>query len=259
MANHRLSDSVTTELHQVAQNLLARRLAQMESGFPLSWEQVQAGVLPEKWRDVVPQMVADGFAIPTDRRPRVKLRHDALTRDAELRVHLRDKPALVPKNYDAIAFDTDVLDEDSMRKLAKWVNTAVEERRLAKLVTRTVREFLRHHADTTGHVQARWPKLVLLADRLTDSAGQYRSRAGEDRRSTWKEKFHEKPRSLLRYRWHTETEMDWWRRHESAMRLSEATLASALLLASEYQEDAPVTAVIGSWTPLPTDPDRNLR
>lgn len=261
MANHKLSDSVVTDLNQVAQGLVNRRLAQMESGFPLTWDQVQAGVLPERWRELVPQMVTDGFAIPVDRRPRVRLEHPAITRGADVQVNLRDKPALVPTAYGTLPFDLGVLDAPTMARLAKWTNTAVEERRLARLVNRTVQDFLKSHADTTGHVQARWPKLVMLADRLTDTAGAgtYRSRAGEERRSSWKEKFHEKPRSLLRYRWHSQAEMDWWKRHEAAMRLSETALASALLLPREYAETSPVTARVAAWTPLPDDPDRNFR
>lgn len=262
MANHKLSDSVISELRQVCHNLTERRLAQMEWGFPLTFEQVQAGVLPKKWRTIAPDMAADGFAIPVDRRPRVRIgEHPDITRVAEVQMNLRDKPALVPTGYGTLAFDLDVLDTSTMARLAKWANLAVGERRLVKLVNRTVQEFLKSHADTTGHVQARWPKLVMLADRLTDpaGAGTYRSHHAEDRRSSWREKFHEKPRSLLRYRWHSPAEIDWARRHEAAMRLSETTLASALLLPSEYKEDAPVTAQVATWTPLPDDPDRNFR
>jgi hypothetical protein len=261
MANHKLSCSVISDLRSVCQGLVNRRLAMMEAGFPLSHAQVQAGVLPAKWREIAPQMKADGFTIPTDRRPRVRLVHERLTRGAAVQLTLRDAAVLVPTGFGTIAFDADVLDEISLGRLAKWVNLAVEERRLAKLVNRTVQEFLDFHAETTGHVQARWPKLVLLADRLTDGGPGtgYVPARKEEHRFSWKGKFHEKPRSLLRYRWHTETELDWARRHEPAMRLSETTLVSALLLPAECTEDAPVTAVIAGWTPLLTDPDRNMQ
>jgi hypothetical protein len=258
MANYKLSDSVTQDLNAVAAALAWRRVVHMETGFPLTVEQLQMGLLPACWRETVPELARCGFAMPQDTMPTVEFRDPSMPRTPS--VILQVKSGVFVKNaYKSSPFDMGVLDTEDTERLMVWVNTAIAERRQARLIMRVVKEFLTTHADTTGHVLARWPSLIMLADRLSDTVTGYTSTHKSETRSNWKDKFHESPQRLARYGWNSLAEFEWVRQWEKAMRLAETVLAGALLLPSAVEDNSPVRGKIRSWEPLPDDRDRNWR
>jgi hypothetical protein len=252
MPNHRISDSARDALISTVEALTRRRVNHMESGFPIGFGKLQAALLPKKWRDVVPEMEAAGVCVQSHTRVTVRLRHEQIMREAN--VVLGTRQQLLGVSWHAVMnLHYDALSGEEIHALARWVNTAVSERRLARLVLRVSKEFLNCYAPTTAHIQARWPEMRVVFDHLSESGHWSRRRVDND---TWKERIGDRVRSPQKYTWDTDGELAWELKSRKARELIGGVLAGALLLPREVGGSSEVVAQVDKWVPLPTDPDR---
>lgn len=257
MPNYKLSVKAISDLKAVATIFVNRRLDHMETGFPLSYDKIQAGILPAKWRDTLLAMEADGLqpAITTTR-PECWVAHPAIPRSVKLSFALRTTSVVIP-SYKQLDFDTTVLTPDEIEALAKWANNALRERRLAKLAATTINAFLdtEPYSRSTGHILARWPALATLSsyfERMLCST--YSSPTERELRRSWRQKFLDAPANLKPYGWGPAD--PWPVKNKMAMQLAEMVLTSAEMLPSEIEVNAEVKAGVTSWTPLPGDLDK---
>lgn len=257
MPNYKLGAKIVADMVNAAGIIVNRTVRQVETGFPLSFDQVQAGILPERWRTTALEMRRDGFYLHTSKTAYTSVAHDTIPRTAQLSISYKGHDLLVMSNsmYQTERLDTSILTDKEIAALAAWVNNAVRERRFAGLVTATIKDFLEKHAETTGHVLARWPALTILGDAVRDVSSPYGSTTIREGRESLRAKLADPPRSLKPYDWDARSTM-WRMKHARAMQLSELVLASALMLPKDMTDEALMTASIRSWTPLPGDPDK---
>lgn len=256
MPNYKLGVKTILDLKSVANNLVDRRVDHMETGFPLSYDKIQAGILPAKWRDTLLAMKADGLQTAiTTTRPESWVAHPAILRSVKLSFALR-KSVVIP-SYKQLDFDTTVLTPDEIEALAKWANNAVRERRLAKLATTTINEFLdtEPYSRSTGHILARWPALATLSSQFERMLCKtYSSHTERELRRSWRQKFLDAPANLKPYGWGPAD--PWPVKNKKAMQLAEMVLTSAEMLPGKIEVNAEVKAEVTSWTPLPGDLDK---
>lgn len=252
MPNHKIFDRARSDLLATAKALTDRRVAHMETGFPLSHAQMQAVILPRRWREILPEVAAAGVGVQSNRNIRVKCDGALMPRAAIVQT-ICVKDLIGSDWYRPMTLHLDALSDDESRGLAAWVNTAIHERRQAKFIVRIVTEFLKDHAPTTAHVQARWPELSVLFDHMAAFASGWGDR--KVRQAEWKTKMQERPKSQKAYRWDDKS-ADWEVRSRRARELASGVLAGALILPEKIEEKSEVTASVQQWTPLPTDPDK---
>jgi len=252
MPNHRISDSAREALIATVEALARRRVNHMESGFPLSHSQVQNALLPKKWRDVVPEMEKAGVHVQQHTRVTVKLKHEQIIREADISLMAKNQ-LLGVSWHQAMDLHYDALSSEEVFALAKWVNTAVSERRLQRLVNRVVKEFLLHYAPTTAHIQMRWPEMRVVFEHMSEGGHWSRRRVDND---TWKARIGDRVTRPRKYFWDTDGEIAWETKSRKARELIGGVLAGALMLPRDVDDKSEVTASVDKWTALPTDPDR---
>lgn len=268
MPNYKLSPTVVDDMKTYAKKLVERRISQMQSGFPLSRDRIQEGILPEKWRQTIKDMAFDNLdtlqktervliVVSADRptlvqlfnvKPKVFYCYDENI-EYEVYAKLRFNKNQSPR----ITFDMSVLSDSERAALVAWANTAVQERRLANLAMRTVNAFLDKHATSVGHVVARWPGLVMLAKELNTLSNAYTSPTQQKFRKEWRNKFASPPANLKPYRWQRTDE--WPVKNQKAMKLTEVMLTSGSMMPEPVAPTA-LGATLVSWTPLSGDLDK---
>lgn len=253
MPNHKLSPNIIDHMQSVGKALCARRVAYMETGFPIGRDKMQAAILPAKWRDVIMEMKRDGVsALNSTASIIVEIKGEGITRTTHAQIHRRTEGFLYA-NVKPQA-DLSVLTPEEITKLATWVNTAVQERRLANLANRTINNFFDDgQGKSVAHVVARWPALITLIDPDL-SRGYLSYHEQKVILPGWKQKFSNPPNNLKPYAWAPND--PWLAKHRKAMLLTETVLASAQMLPKEIPDTAEVTANVRSWTPLPGDLDK---
>jgi|KBSMisStandDraft_5_1062788.scaffolds.fasta_scaffold10182_2 hypothetical protein len=229
--------------------LMQNRVNAMEVGFPLDLDQVLLVTTPPSLADLL-ALGLDSlketnilcFEIGPDqgasRRCIVKvyLRHE---------VHYAWKRQTQPryKADDPIYFNN-ALDLDTHDKLIKWVDRSVYERRLARLVSLTVADFLRHRPEISlYHIAARWPACKMLFPRVHEQlSGRHRN--------IWGDHGSQLGKNLRRWEWPLRgEEAEWHDQYRRRMRLCEEAMLSAITLPPvEYKPmSVPVHGEIADW------------
>lgn len=258
MPNYKLSPKVCDHMRAVAKQLVERRCAHMQTGFPLSLDKIQQAVLPAKWRSAILDMIDDGVKLIEYRSLTCWVDDTSIERAAVLDFVITPPNSVKSPCLAGAVIDVDVLTTDEIAALAKWVNGAVLERRLANLALRTINSFL-DIAVTSGHVLARWPALTMLVQGDPRTICSWMSQTEVNSITGWRRKLAEPPRHLKFYAWPADLqhpERQWYERHRKAMRAAEVALTGGSMLPKDVKDDSEVKATVKSWRPLPGDLDR---
>lgn len=263
MPNYKITPRLRDTMVGQAANLCQRRVAQAQTGFPLTQEHVRDTLIPDKWRQVFNAMRADGInTIQTtslswiivdqshgvDRDALISLQHPAefyihsLQGSGSYYLEPMFKRNHATDNMSRLVFDKTILTDDELSSLVKWVNNVVQEKRLSNLALRTITGFINEYQEagySIAHIAARWPALKYMVS--------------GDRQ--WVDRFNNVPRNLKPYKWsvHAETH-GWYGKHKKAMALSDMVITSAAMLPAVVNNDV-VKATLLTWRPLPTDQD----
>jgi hypothetical protein len=256
MPNYKLSTRTIDDMNLVAQKLVDRRVTQMTSSIPLTFDQVQAGILPERWRDAVHDMKKSGVAFIESKSAKIDIAHSDIPRAIIVQIAVHSIEQFVgASRWNKLTFDTSVLNNDEMAALVKWANDGVQELRVAKLVKNVIEKFLKNHTASTGQVLARWPALTMLVDQMpTVLNSVFDSPSTSEIRRMLRIRFSDRPKSLKPYKW--DMYETWPVKNRKAMELAEMILTSAAMLPTDYKYESELTASILSWVPAPGDLDK---
>jgi hypothetical protein len=240
-------------LKMTVNHLTNRRATLMETGYPLTQEQVIAIVSPPRMQE----FMALGYdSLQTTHRvsyelgPEQGLGRRSITQVSMPRAIMYAFQRQLSSNYqerNIAYFNRDGIDDDTMEKLKQWTEKAVFERRLAMLTTTTVSDFFQHTDKLTMyHVMARWPGLKVAFKAVATHSSYYRYT------DMWERYSNEVPRNLQRWAWpQFGPEADWYLKYQRRLALAEETLLSCVSL--ENPKDEPYTYTPRKLTAQLTD------
>jgi hypothetical protein len=193
MPSYKLTARTKIEIVQEARRLLELRVSTMETGFPLTHEQVVEATVPVIARECFAALEAMGCeslnpaysvcaVVAGD-----EVRHPALIEiglknkiyavwDAQSRAYYAERafktygtansPRLYAGEVERLMLDMSVLPEDVRARLIKWVNNAARERRIGDAAIKLVDQFLEDHCNSTGELNRRWPGLRIVFSKM---------------------------------------------------------------------------------------------
>ncbi len=253
MPNFKLSHSIIHEMTQNAAHLTQRRVSQAQLGFPLTVDEVQRAIVPAEALEMFRRLEA--MRVTTIQKsclahmvvpalagsPREAL-IGVLVDGGGLFEMTNTRYAQSLRRWAPPKLECSVLAPEKEAALAKWTANLVQEYRLAELAKRTVKWFLNGYAETTGHILARWPGLVVL---VSDH--------------DWKQKFRDAPRSLRRWEWGfaviSGKSVADYEKHKKAMALTDVVLAGASLLPKDLDPGPFPRATIHEFGRIEGDKD----
>lgn len=252
MPNWKITRRQHEEIIRNAEELVERRTAMAQTGFPLTNEEVQLSVMDADDVATLSRLRSRGFS-SIETRNDIWLAFDPETHGTQrttlvqigrekLGLYLpRDTGCCVSGRYrrrkdfklgDHFVLTASAVAPERMALVVKWVDNVVREHRLAETAVYAVKYMTKNYIDTTADIAVKWPLLEVLM-----RSGDLKSRVAHV------------PKHTKRYEFQNSGPIPKLRQ------VAEAVLLAADMLLKELPPRQPTEwwANLGAWVPKPGD------